>query len=114
MHLLSSSIRYIKLRRAHKKKKRIALHMLAVSGVVRPSHTELRYEAPIVNMTSVSHGHAALSAQPLTHPLLLPSWDHNTTPNVEQTTQLGRSFSSAIIQLAKNPIVFRWGRQADM
>ena len=69
MHLLSSSIRYIRLRRAHKKQKRIALHMLAVSGVVRPSHIELRYEAPIVNMMSVSHGHAALSGQPLTHPL---------------------------------------------
>ena len=114
MDLLSSSIRYIKLRRAHKKQKRTALHMLAVSGVVRPSHVELRYEAPIVNRMSVSHGHASISEQPLTHPLPLPSWDHKTTPIVKQTTQSGRSFSSAIIQLARKPIVFRWAKQADL
>ena len=89
MYLLSSSIRYIKLRRAHKKQKRIALHMLAFSGVLRPSHIELRYEAPIVNMMSVSHGHAALSGQPLTHPLPVPSWDHNTTPQCGTDNAIG-------------------------
>ena len=47
MHVLSSPIQYIKLRRAHRKQKRTALHMLAVSGVVRPSHVELRYATPI-------------------------------------------------------------------
>ena len=114
MDLLSSSIRYIKLRRAHRKQKRIALHMLAVSGVVRPSHIELRYEAPILNMMSLPHGHAALSGQPLTHPLPLPSWNDNTIPKVKQTTQSSRSLSSAIIQLAKKPIVFRWAKQADL
>ena len=46
MHVLSSPIQYIKLRRAHKKQKRTALHMLALSGVVRPSHVELRYATP--------------------------------------------------------------------
>ena len=61
MHVVSSPIQYIKLRRAHKKQKRIALHILAVSGVLRPSHIELRYEAPIANMMSASHGHAAMT-----------------------------------------------------
>ena len=42
MHALSSPIQYIKLHRAHKKQKRTALHMLALSGVVRPSQVELR------------------------------------------------------------------------
>ena len=47
MRVLSSPIEYIKLRSAHKKQKRTALHMLALSGVVRPSHVELRYATPI-------------------------------------------------------------------
>jgi hypothetical protein len=114
MQVLSSPIQYIKLRRAHKKQKRIALHMLAVSGVVRPSHVELRYEAPIVNMMSVSHGHAAITGQPLTHPVPLPSWSHNIIPNVKQTPQWGRSVSSAIVQFVKKPILFPWAKQVDL
>ena len=43
MHVLSSLIHYIKVRTAHNKQKRIALHMLAASGVVRPCHIEIRY-----------------------------------------------------------------------
>jgi hypothetical protein len=114
MHVLSTPIQYIKLRRAHKKQKRIALHMLAVSGVLRPSYIELRYEAPITSMMSASHGHTAITGQPLTHPLPLPSWDHNIAPNVKQTPQWGRSLSSAIVQLAKEPILFPWAKQLDL
>ena len=43
MHLLSSLIHYTKLRKVRKNQKRIALHMLAASGVVRPSHVEIRF-----------------------------------------------------------------------
>ena len=46
MHVLSSLIDYIKLHRLYnnqKRQKRTVLHMLAASGVVRPSHIELRY-----------------------------------------------------------------------
>jgi hypothetical protein len=114
MHVLSTPIQYIKLRRAHKKQKRIALHMLAVSGVLRPSHIEPRYEAPITSMMSASHGHVATTGQPLTHPLPLPSWDHKIIPNEKQTTQSGRSLSSAIVQLAKRPILLPWAKQSDL
>ncbi|OAI49322.1 hypothetical protein AYO43_03210 [Nitrospira sp. SCGC AG-212-E16] len=114
MHVLSSPIQYIKLRRAHKKQKRIALHMLAVSGVVRPSHVELRYASPIVNMIAASRGQAATPGHSLTHPVPLQSWDHNITRNMKQTPQWGRSFSSAIVELAKKPILFRWAKQVDL
>lgn len=114
MHVLSSPIQYLKLRRAHKKQTRIALHMLAVSGVVRPSHVELRYEAPVVTMITASPGRAATTAHPLTHPVPLQSWDHNIKPNMKQTPLWGRSLSSVIVQLANKPIVFRWAKQLDL
>lgn len=114
MHVLSFPIQSIKLRRAHKKQTRIALHMLAVSGVVRPSHVELRYEAPVVNMIAASRGQAATAGHPLTHPVPLQSWDHNITLKMKQTPQWGHSLSSAIVQLAKMPILFRWAKQLDL
>ena len=86
MRVLSSLIQYITLRRARKKQKRSALHMLALSGVVRPSHVELRYATPIASMT-------AFRAQPtaLEHPQIQPipwrSWQHNITLHMKQTWQ---------------------------
>jgi hypothetical protein len=67
MDVLSFPIQYIILRRAHKKQKRTALHMLALSGVVRPSHVELRYATPIARIT-------AFRAQPtaIEHPQTQP------------------------------------------
>lgn len=114
MHVLSSPIQHIKLRRAHKKQKRIALHMLAISGVVRPSHVELHYTAPIINGITASREQAATTGYPLTHPVPLQSWDHKITLNMKQTPQWGHSLSSAIVELAKKPILFRWARQLDL
>ena len=107
MHVLSSPIQYIKLRRAHKKQKRTALHMLSVSGVVRPSHVELRYSTHFTSMTDFRRQPAAIEHQQ-THPLPLPSWDHDITLNMKQTGQWARNLSSSLVQLAKKPIVFRW------
>ena len=52
MHVLSSLIHYIKLRRTRNKQLRTALHMMAASGVVRPSHVELRYTTPFARITA--------------------------------------------------------------
>ena len=101
MHGLSSPIQYIKLRRAHKKQKRTALHMLALSGVVRPSHVELRYATRGASIT-------AFRAQPTargdlqTHPVPLPSWDHNITLNMKQTQQWARASLPPLSSLRKN------------
>jgi hypothetical protein len=113
MHVLSSPIQYIKLRRVHKKQKRNALHMLALSGVVRPSHVELRYATPIASITA-SRAQPTAMGHPLNHPLPLRSWDHNITVNMKQTRQWARNLSSSIVQLTKNPIVLRWTKQLDL
>ena len=88
MHVLSSPIQYIKLRRAHKKQKRTALHMLALSGVVRPSHVELRYATRVASVTAFRAQPTAIE-DPQTHPVPLPSWDHNITLNMKQTRAMG-------------------------
>jgi hypothetical protein len=90
MHSLTSPIQYLKLRRVHKKRKQIALHMLALSGVVRPSHVELRYPTHMVSSIA-SDGQSARSGDPLTHPLPLQSWDHRITLNMKQTRQWASS-----------------------
>lgn len=108
MHVLSSPIQYIKLRRTHTKQKRNALHMLAVSGVIRPSSVELRYSTSIVRMTSFRR-QATADEHQQTHPLPLPSWDHN----IKQTRQWARNLSFSLVQLAKKPIVFPWIKQLD-
>jgi len=106
MHVLSSPIHYIKLRRAHKKQKRTALHMLALSGVVRPSHVEIRYATPIASITAFRAQTTAIE-HPQTQPIPLRSWDHNITLNMKQTQQWARSLSSAIVYLAKNRLCLR-------
>ena len=110
MHVLSSPIQYIKLRRAHKKRKRNVLHMLALSGVVRPSHVELRYASRVANVTAF-RAQPASSEDPQTHPVPLPSWDHNIMINTKQTRQWARSLSSSLVQLANKPIQLRWTKQ---
>jgi hypothetical protein len=106
MHVFSSPIQYIKLRRAHRKQKQTVLHMLSVSGVVRLSHVELHYSTPVANTTFYRREAAALKQQ--THPLPLPSCDHNTTHNMKQAGQWTRILSSSLVQIAKKPIVFPW------
>lgn len=113
MHVLSSPIQYIKFCRAHKKQKRTALHMLALSGVVRPSHVELRYATPIASITAFRAQPTALEHLQ-TQPIPSQSWDHNFTLNMKQTRQWAHSLSSAIVQLAKKPVVLRWTKQLDV
>jgi hypothetical protein len=113
MHVLSSSIESIKLRSTHKKQKRTALRMLALSGVVRPSHVELHYRIPITGMTTFRRLPAVIEHQQ-NHPLPLPLLDHDTTLNMKQTRQWARNLSSSLIQLAKRPILLRWTKQLDL
>jgi hypothetical protein len=110
MHVLSSPIQYIKLRRAHKKQKRNALHMLAVSGVVRPSHVEIRYPTPIADMLAFRAQSTAFGYQQ-THPIPLPSWDQDSALTLKLTQGWTQSLSSALVQFAKTPIILRWTKQ---
>jgi hypothetical protein len=108
MHIFSSPLQYIKLRRAHRRQIQTALHMLSVSGVIRLSHVELRYSTPVANATSFRRQAAAL--EPQAHPLPLPSWDHKAEHNMKQASQWVRILSSSLVQIAKKPIVFPWNK----
>lgn len=47
-------LRHLRMYKERTRQKRKALHMLALSGVVRPSHVELRYEIPMLNIEGLS------------------------------------------------------------
>ncbi len=113
MHVLSSSIESIMLRGAHKKQKRTALRMLALSGVLRSSHAELHYIAPIACMTAIRRLPTAIEHQQ-NDPLPLPSWDHDTTLSMKQLRQWARNLSSSLVQLANRPILRWWTKQLDL
>ncbi len=105
MRSLTSPLQYLQSRRAHKKQKQTALHMLAVSGVVRPSHLELRYMTPLTGMTGF-RTQPASTRDPQAHPMPLPSWDHDPTLNIKQTRQWPQNLSSSLVQFAKNRLCF--------
>ena len=113
MHVLSSPIHYIKLRRARKRQKGTALHMLALSGVVRPSHVEIRYATPIASITAFGAQPAAIEHLQ-TQPIPLRTWEHNITLNMTQTWHWVRSLSSGLVQLANKPIVLQRTKQLDV
>jgi endonuclease/exonuclease/phosphatase (EEP) superfamily protein YafD len=113
MHVLSSPIHYIKSRRAYKKQKRTALHILAVSGVVRPGHVELRYAAPIGSITAFRSQPAAIT-HPQTQAVPSQPDTNNVTLNFKQARQWTRTFSSVIVQLANKPVTLPWTKQLDM
>jgi len=113
MRALSSPIHYIKSRRAQMKQKRTAMHMLALSGVVRPGHVELRYAASIASITAFRAETAPnkrLQTQPIPSQIESPV----ITLKIKQTQQWTRSLSSAIVQIAKRPVVLPWTKQLDM
>ena len=113
MHVLSTKIQYMRLRRARMKQTRTALHLLALSGVVRPSHVELRYTTPVANTTALrTQAHA--TEHPLIQPVPLPSWEHKATLDMNQTWQWVRSLPSAIAHLASKPILFQWNKPVDV
>jgi hypothetical protein len=113
MHVLSSPIHYIKSRRAYKKQKQTALHMLAVSGVVRPGHVELRYAAAIAGITAFRAQPTAIK-HPQTQAIPPQPENCNITFNIKQTRQWTRNLTSAIIQLANKPVTLPWTKQLDI
>ena len=112
MHVISSKIHNLKLRHAHTKQKRAALHMLTLSGVIRPSHSELRYATPLARMTALDSELTALQ-QSQSHAIPLPLWEQDLTTSLTTTWHYIGSLSSSLVQLAKKPIVLQWNKQVD-
>lgn len=61
------SFRHLQTHIERTRQKRKALHMLTLSGVVRPGHVELRYTIPlsmVEDITDSSHKNPATSVEP--------------------------------------------------
>lgn len=87
--------------------------MLTLSGVVRPSHVELRYTTRTNSKTNPCAQQAEIGNQQ-THPVPLPSWSHDTTADKKQTRQWMRSLSTSLAQLTIKPTLFRWTKPLDL
>ena len=113
MYFLLSSIHYVKSRRAWMKQKRTALHMLALSGVVRPSHVEPRYATPITSISAFRAQPTSIN-HPKTPPIPLQPDNRNVTLNTSQVWQWTRNLPPVIVQFAKKPVVLPWTKQLDV
>jgi hypothetical protein len=112
MPILSSTIQSLKVRRTHKKQTRTALHMLALSGVVRPGHIELRYATPITSITAFRSQPAAVDL-PQIQPIPSQPESHDIICAMTQTRPWTESLVSAMVQFAKRPVMSRWTKQLD-
>jgi len=116
MQELSSRIHYFKLHRARKKQKQTALHLLAVSGVIRPGHVELRYETPIAGLTAFRTQPTEATPQPAqaTHTSSAPSWEQHLAGNITATWRHVRDLSATLIELGNKPVLPQWNKQVDL
>lgn len=109
MHVLSSPVQYIKRYRARRQQTETALQMLSLSGVLRPGHVELRYAVPLASISAFR-----MQSPAIQHPTKVPAQQEAcgriVTPTMKQAGQWAQSLSSALITLAKKPIVFQYGK----
>ena len=87
--------------------------MLALSGVVRPGHVELRYATPITSITAFRAQPTAIKP-PQTQPIPSQPDTRNVALNIKEARQWTRNLSSVIVQLANKPVVLPWTKQLDM
>ncbi|OGW51641.1 MAG: hypothetical protein A2V62_05245 [Nitrospirae bacterium RBG_19FT_COMBO_58_9] len=113
MHVLSSPIQYMKLRRARRQQKRMALHMLSLSGVLRPGHVELRYAVPLASISAFRTQSSTIQHQ-VTHPIRRESSEQSVMPTMKQAWQWAQNLSCALVYLAKKPIAFQYSKQVHL
>ncbi len=101
MPIISSKIHDLKLRHARTRQKRAALHMLTLSGVIRPGYSALLYETHLARMTAQDPESPSLQqSQP--YPIPLPLWEQDLTTSLATTWHYIGSLSSSLVHLAKN------------
>ena len=62
---MKSLLRYVQSKRARRRQIQTVLHMLSVSGVIRPGHVEPRYFEPSIHIDTLHRqvsGHGSLKA----------------------------------------------------
>jgi len=104
----NSLLRTISTSRARAKQKRTALRMMALSGVIRPSHVELRYGTPRA-ISSASYRQAMMPEAPLfTEPSPAPSWQLAILASVKQLYPWAQTSLKIMTQLARKPVGPQW------
>jgi len=74
MSLFTSPFHFVRTHRTRRRQVRNALHMLSVSGVVRPSHVETRYFAHPARIDAIYRRTEQTVAVPLANPSLPSLW----------------------------------------
>jgi hypothetical protein len=93
--------------RARAKQKRIALQMLALSGVVRPSHVEPRYGIPLLKLKAFDQ--APIGARHRSEPIRQPD---RSSPAALATHRIATALSVAdrsLMQWLKRFVCIRTG-----
>ena len=62
MRILTFPLHYVRKKQARRRQVRTVLHMLAVSGVIRPSHIEPRYFEPSSHVDALYRQNAKLAS----------------------------------------------------
>jgi hypothetical protein len=90
MHAFSFSNHRLMPRRERKNQKQAALQLLALSGVIRPGHVELRYPTSLISRTP-NHAQRVTSQHPLIQPFPLRSLERNIGLHLKQIWHRVRS-----------------------
>ncbi len=110
MSMLSAPLHYIKASRSRAKQKRNALHMMALSGVIRPSHIELRYGIPLTSLDASCPQSTTMETPLLTERTPVSVWLHDIRVGVQwiwQIWQWMRTTSHTMMQSNRKPIGFQ-------
>lgn len=108
MSMLHTPLHYIKASRSRATQKRNALHMMALSGVIRPSHIELRYGTPLTSLDALCPQSATRETPLLTERTPVLAWQHDMQARVQRIWQWMRTTSKTMMQSNRKPISFQW------
>lgn len=85
------SLAHWRTQRARAKQKQKAIQMLTLSGVLRPSHIELRYGVPLLKVRTMSQSHRATTPAVMQPPRQPQSAPANPSRGAQQLTEWLRS-----------------------
>ena len=98
--MLYASFHTIMTRRSRVKQKRNALHLMTLSGVIRPGHIELRYGTQTPSFHS--------SGQRSTLPAPPPFWNRDTQLGEKEVRRGMRTTLQAVMELTRKPFGPQW------
>jgi hypothetical protein len=107
VRMLYTLLHSIKNRRSRAKQKRNALHMMALSGVIRPSHVELRYGTPLRSLPALWQPTTTETSLP-TERNLARVWHNEIQASGKQIRQWMLMTSKTVTQPARKLLGPQW------